>query len=1135
MFSSPEFTPSSLESRFGLLLQTVFLFLLAPSAQAQGLCFNPAVNFPAGDAPISVFAADLDGDNDLDLAVANYLGGNISVLKNNGAGTFAAAVNYAAGVNPWSVSAADLDGDNDADLAVANWLSDNVSVLMNNGDGSFAAPVNYPAGNEPISVISGDLDADNDADLAVVNHIGPPSVSVLLNNGDGTFAAATSYTTTGSAPYSVVAADLDGDNDVDLAVASAEGGSVSVLKNNGDGTFALAVNYPASGAYSVSAADLDGDNDVDLAVASSPGDFVSVLTNNGDGTFAATVNYATGDDSRSVFATDLDGDNDADLAVANYFSGNVSLLSNNGNGTFATAVNRTAGGRPFSVFAADLDGDNDADLAVANHFTDDVSVLINCTILPPGLCAGNALQFDGVDDEVLIPDSPSLNFGANDAMTIECWFYPTANAGHIIGRRPSCAANMNYQISFDASGNFDFFSPGGVLIRENFFPPLNQWTHVAGTYDGSLSRLYINGQERGAFQYNLAPNNDASPFRIGTSGDCQRFTGQVDEVRVWSVARSATDIQADLRKNVPPSTPELVGYWRFDEHTNDQNVLDLSSFGNCGTLGADASVDTDDPLRVTSDAPITDCMVTCGGTVSPIANWLATQECARFGAAQTTTPPYHTRFHTGIDAISPCVPRYEQRISVSVVASRDAEVCEIFGLDIASPEQLRRWNPLDNTYSWTAAPSGGENHGLGICVILRHTSTNDFTLYGHLDAVRSDLEKGTQVCAGESLGRVGNSYKQWLRRCRPSDDPYVPHDHNALCISLEPTAPDPSNLVVESNGGFSPHVHFEEKSVCELDDGTESYWGYSHLHPDRYGYRDPALRLYGSTLIVPGPVSVTPEGAGATLRGGPSAAHFLDAGGSSVEGSQYIATATAPATNGCQAGWIRLKRTDKKQFKHPSSLDSDSIPFVWMCAGQFQDPWLDPSPLTFTVYSPVSLVLFSPSGDSIGLGFNTIGETATYDNSTDFNGDAEPDDRISVTAAVLGDYTIRASTDPGADPSSTWSLGVTLPGQSESFPVVDQPVPPIGEPMGIPLQFSDCNCPCAGDPECDGITDILDVVTVIDVAFRSNPPEQVASCPYQHSDLDCSGTSNIIDVIRAINVAFRSADPATEFCDQCPF
>ncbi|MCH8881414.1 MAG: VCBS repeat-containing protein, partial [Planctomycetes bacterium] len=134
-------------------------------------------------------------------------------------------------------------GDGDADLVVGNIYSDNISVLLNNGDGTFAADVLYGAGDYPHSVAIGDLDGDGDADLAVSNLYGD-DVSILLNNGDGTFAADVLYGT-GDFSTSVAIGDLDGDGVADLAVANGDSNNISILLNqcrvacegdaNGDG------------------------------------------------------------------------------------------------------------------------------------------------------------------------------------------------------------------------------------------------------------------------------------------------------------------------------------------------------------------------------------------------------------------------------------------------------------------------------------------------------------------------------------------------------------------------------------------------------------------------------------------------------------------------------------------------------------------------------------------------------------------------------------------------------------------------------------------------------------------------------------------------------------------------------------
>ena len=381
-----------------LALPEVWLFTAA--VQGGHGTFAAAVNYGAGDAPKSVTAADLDGDGDIDLAVASIRSNNVSILLNNGLGSYATAVNYGAGSGPISVTAADLDGDGDMDLAAANRYSDNVSVLLNNGTGSYAAAVNYGVGDTPWSVTAADLDGDADMDLVVANFLSD-NISVLLNNGSGSYAAAVNYNV-GSHPMSVTAADLDGDGDADLAVANGFSDNLSVLLNGGSGNFAAAVNYGAGDSpYSVTAADLDGDGDIDLAVADTFSDNASVLLNNGLGIYAAAVNYSVGSRPWSVTAADLDGDGDTDLAMANYLGSNVSVLLNSGSGSYAAAVNYGVGYRPISVTAADLDGDGDSDLAVANETNNTVSVLLNVDLTPPAAPSGLAVT-DSTDGTIIL-------------------------------------------------------------------------------------------------------------------------------------------------------------------------------------------------------------------------------------------------------------------------------------------------------------------------------------------------------------------------------------------------------------------------------------------------------------------------------------------------------------------------------------------------------------------------------------------------------------------------------------------------------------------------------------------------------------------------------------------------------------
>jgi hypothetical protein len=222
--------------------------------------------YVAGDAPYSVFCADLDGDWDLDLVVASYNDDSISVLKNRGDGTFQSRIDYAVGQTPHSVFCTDLDGDFDFDIAVVNYYEDNVSVLKNNGNCTFQTQVDYQTGDGPYSVYGGDLDGDSSVDL-VVSNFGDQNLSVLKNNGDGTFQPE-SKLGTGDRPSSVFCADLDGDSDLDIVSTNWSSNDVSILLNltripNNQPPVSFSLLFPPNKTYTPRGVRFDWENTTD--------------------------------------------------------------------------------------------------------------------------------------------------------------------------------------------------------------------------------------------------------------------------------------------------------------------------------------------------------------------------------------------------------------------------------------------------------------------------------------------------------------------------------------------------------------------------------------------------------------------------------------------------------------------------------------------------------------------------------------------------------------------------------------------------------------------------------------------------------------------------------------------------------
>ncbi len=326
----------------------------------------------------TITIADINGDGAVD--VVGIANGSVSILRNQGDGTFADQVLYDVLDGVTFVTPADIDGDGAIDLITANWDPSVriawVSVLRNQGDGVFPTRSTYQPGADPDCVAAADVNGDGAVDLVTANR-DDRTVSVFRNLGDGTFAARVKYAV-GGYPASLVCADVDGDGAIDLVTANWESDSISILRNLGDGTFAPRVSYMVDGGpISVAAADIDGDGAIDLVTANEAIDAVSVLRNLGDGTFAIQGTHLVDYRPRSVAAADVDGDGAVDLITANVDSNTVSVLRNLEDGSFAAQVPYQVGDNPSSLVPADLDGDGAVDLITGHAGSDTVSVLMN--------------------------------------------------------------------------------------------------------------------------------------------------------------------------------------------------------------------------------------------------------------------------------------------------------------------------------------------------------------------------------------------------------------------------------------------------------------------------------------------------------------------------------------------------------------------------------------------------------------------------------------------------------------------------------------------------------------------------------------------------------------------------------------
>jgi hypothetical protein len=221
----------------------------------------------------------------------------------------------------------------------------------------------------------------------------------------------------------------------------------------------------------------------------------------------------------------------------------------------------------------------------------------------------NALDFDGTDDYVSVPHTAARDFGTGD-FTTECWFNSsgTGNIPALISWRSAGPVVNSYALYFNSSNNNILVLMGGsnAIVASNAVVT-NTWQHIAVTRASGILRVYLDGtlvytSTSPAYTSNV--NNGTFPMTIGRDNGNPtqtQFNGQIDEVRIWNVARTCSEIKANLNNELTGLETGLVAYYNFNQGTAGGDNTGLTTLNdgvtvpNNGTLtnfnGLDGSVD----------------------------------------------------------------------------------------------------------------------------------------------------------------------------------------------------------------------------------------------------------------------------------------------------------------------------------------------------------------------------------------------------------------------------------------------------------------------------------------------------------------------------------------------------------------
>jgi len=206
-----------------------------------------------------------------------------------------------------------------------------------------------------------------------------------------------------------------------------------------------------------------------------------------------------------------------------------------------------------------------------------------------------ALQFDGVDDFVTIPDDLSLQ--CPTYFTVEAWGYlksiPPYEYDHVpIVWRGNNIYGNDYHFRI-AQGNgegvitwgsvgqdgVEYWFDGGSIMSD-------EWYHFAYVVNGDAMSAYINGELVGSDSGN--PPYIVSGYKTyvgyaNRNGLNVYTEGIVDEIRIWNVPRTQAEIQQYMNKELNGTEEGLVGYWQFNEGIGD-TAFDKTLNGNAGIL-----------------------------------------------------------------------------------------------------------------------------------------------------------------------------------------------------------------------------------------------------------------------------------------------------------------------------------------------------------------------------------------------------------------------------------------------------------------------------------------------------------------------------------------------------------------------
>lgn len=287
-------------------------------------------------------------------------------------------------------------GDSLPDIVAFESTGDDLYLIENTGSGTFATPVKIAENplNAPQFVTVEDLNSDDADDIIIVSKTGSSRVVILLqctaantplsgcpSSPDGDFVE--SHDTTNTDVY-ITVAEVDGTSGVDMLGLNrgTSLGPIYLFSGNDDGTFDTPAQLSGvANARWFTAADLDGDDDIDIALVDN--DDVRIYLGNGSGSFSAhatTPTIAIADHGQFITNFDFDGDDDLDLAVKVQNESVLRIYRNDGSAGYTLYTSPSIDSNTEWIAAGNLMHDGTSDLITANNASNTVTIIRSVSV-----------------------------------------------------------------------------------------------------------------------------------------------------------------------------------------------------------------------------------------------------------------------------------------------------------------------------------------------------------------------------------------------------------------------------------------------------------------------------------------------------------------------------------------------------------------------------------------------------------------------------------------------------------------------------------------------------------------------------------------------------------------------------------